>query len=223
MITLSNVDTLGTVVPPRKGLAPFAFPEAKSSQTGVTVEYVPDPAKSWYVFRTTHRREDIAADYLIEDGTYVWIARRYRWVRPRGHRTPVRELQKLMPNIFFAYVTEAQAMRYARDTPRLPFLSFYYNHFRELYDGKNPPLIVPPAEMENFIRITRTNDENIVLPSQDQIRFRSGDPVRVIDGEFEGVQGRVARVLGQQRVVIHLDGIGFVGTAYVPSAFIEKL
>ena len=33
-----------------KGFASFAFPEAKSSKTGVSVRYVPAPDKCWYVF-----------------------------------------------------------------------------------------------------------------------------------------------------------------------------
>ena len=36
---------------PRSGLASFAFPEAKSSKTGVSVGYVPSPDRRWYVLR----------------------------------------------------------------------------------------------------------------------------------------------------------------------------
>lgn len=46
--------------------------------------------------------------------------------------------------------------------------------------------------------------------------------VRVIKGAFEGVEGRVARVTGQQRVVITLEGLCIVATAYIPSAFLTK-
>jgi hypothetical protein len=40
---------------------------------------------------------------------------------------------------------------------------------------------------------------------------------------FEGVEGKVARVAGQQRVVISLSEIGLISTAYIPTAFIEKI
>ena len=46
--------------------------------------------------------------------------------------------------------------------------------------------------------------------------------VRVTDGEFKGVEGRVARVSGQQRVVVEVEGVCLISTAYIPSAFIEK-
>lgn len=47
--------------------------------------------------------------------------------------------------------------------------------------------------------------------------------VRVTEGDFTGVEGRVARVSGQQRVVVEIEGLCIVTTAYIPSAFIEKI
>ena len=47
--------------------------------------------------------------------------------------------------------------------------------------------------------------------------------MQVVKGDFEGVIGKVARVIGQQRVVVKLDGVCLVATAYVPSGFIEKI
>ena len=54
-------------------------------------------------------------------------------------------------------------------------------------------------------------------------RFKGGETVKVIDGLFKGVIGKVARVSGQQRVVLSLSKIGLISTAYIPTAFIEKL
>ena len=48
-----------------KGPASFAFPEAKSSQTGVSVNYAPSPDRKWYVLRTLYGHARQAADFLI--------------------------------------------------------------------------------------------------------------------------------------------------------------
>ena len=78
MSTLSNVKTRrGEDNPHSVRLTPDAFPEAKSSKTGVSVKYVHDSQKEWYVFRASYGREDKASDYLIEDGTYTYIAKKY--------------------------------------------------------------------------------------------------------------------------------------------------
>ena len=45
----------------------------------------------------------------------------------------------------------------------------------------------------------------------------------VTDGLFKGVEGKVARVAGQQRVIVSLSKIGLISTAYIPTAFIEKI
>ena len=72
MRTLSNVTTRrGESNPPSTRLTPNAFPEAKSSKTGVSVKYVPDSNKRWYVFRVSYGREDKASDFLVDDGTYT--------------------------------------------------------------------------------------------------------------------------------------------------------
>jgi hypothetical protein len=40
---------------------------------------------------------------------------------------------------------------------------------------------------------------------------------------FKGVVGKVARVSGQQRVIVSITNVGLISTAYIPTAFIEKL
>ena len=77
--TLSNVETRrGEANPPSVRLAPDTIPEAKSSSTGVSVRYVPDKNRSWYVFRASYEREDKASGYIVVDGTFVYIAQRRR-------------------------------------------------------------------------------------------------------------------------------------------------
>ena len=56
-----------SVEQPSGGFTPIAFPKAVCSQTGVSVEYIPDPLglKRWYVFRASYGRSPKAVDYLI--------------------------------------------------------------------------------------------------------------------------------------------------------------
>lgn len=220
MSTLSNVATRGGETnPPSVRLAPGTIPEAKSSQTGVSVKYVPDKNKSWYVFRASYGREDKASDYIVEDGAYVYIAKRYATKMINGK--PKKILESLIPNILFVYTTPEKAEEYIKRTPTLSFLSYYYNHLdRNVFD-KNPPLTVSCREMENFICATCNQSEHLMFVDESQCHFKGGEMVRVIEGMFKGVEGKVARVAGQQRVVLTLSQIGLVSTAYVPSAFLQ--
>ena len=204
-----------------EGEAPEIFPEAASSKTGVTVAYTPDPEKLWFVFRASYGREDRAFDYLVDDGTYSYIAKRY--VEKYVHGKRKRVLETLIPNLLFVYTTKEKADVYVKATPELSFLTYYYNHFQLDSGQKNPPLVIPRREMDNFIRATCSHNEHLLFVEPAQCHYKSGDAVRVVDGLFRGVEGRVARVSGQQRVVLSLSKIGLISTAYIPTAFIEKV
>ena len=222
MSTLSNVTTRrGESNPPCIRFAPDAFPEAKSSKTGVSVRYVPELNKRWYVFRVSYGREDKASDYLVEDGTYTYIAKKIVEKYVGGKRR--RYLQTLIPNLLFAYTTDEKAKEYVSNTPAIAYLSYYYNHFKQDEGEKNPPLTVPDEEMSRFIQATCNMNKHLLFVQPSQCHFKGGEKVRVIDGLFAGVEGRVARVAGQQRVVISLSSIGLISTAYIPTAFIQKI
>ena len=75
-------------------------------------------------------------------------------------------------------------------------------------------------EMMNFIRATSPENEHVMTVTPAMCHFKSGDVVKVIDGDFKGVVGKVARVAGQQRIIIEIEGLCMIATAYVPSAFI---
>ena len=217
---MSNVETRrGEANPPSVRVASDTIPEAKSSQTGVSVRYVPAPDKKWYVLRASYGREDKASDYIVEDGTFVYIAKRYTRKTVKGKQKKV--LETLIPNLLFVYTTEDKAEEYIKNTPALSFLTYYYNHFEIDDDQKNPPLTVSCKEMENFIIATCNQSEHLKFVDETQCHFKGGETVKVIDGLFKGVEGRVARVSGQQRVVITLSQLGLVSTAYVPTAFLK--
>ena len=222
MNTLSNVETRrGESLPPGIRLTPDDIPEAKSSKTGVSVRYVVSPDKHWYVFRASYGRVKSASDYLVEDGTYTYIAQKYSEKYVDGRKK--RYLKPLIPNLLFAYTTEEKATGYVSGTPALSYLSFYYNHFKLNDEHKNPPLIISDKEMINFIKATCNNDKHILLVDSSHCHYKNGELVRVIEGPFKGVEGKVARISGQQRVVISLSVIGLVSTAYIPTAFIQPL
>jgi len=175
---------------------------------GVSVEYVPVPTRKWYVLRASYGREDKARTQFLKKGLYAYIAQQ--------------EIHNLIPNILFVYMSDAEAANIIKSDPDFSYVTYYYNHFKEV-QGKNPPLIVPNDEMENFIRITISRNEHIKLVQKEKCRFMSNDRVRITSGPFAGVEGYVARVYRTTCVVTSLTGFGYVGTAYVPRRCMEKI
>ena len=209
----------GETDPPSVRIAPETIPEAKSSTTGVSVKYVPDDSKKWHVFRASYGREDKAFDFLVNDGTFVYIAKRFARKQINGKIKRCHE--SLIPNLLFVYTTSSKAEEYIKKTPALYYLSYYYNHFELNNEQKNPPLTVPIHEMENFILATSNMNEHLMFVREEQCHYKGGETVRVIAGMFKGVEGRIARVSGQQRVIVSITNVGLVSTAYIPTAFIQ--
>ena len=102
-------------------------------------------------------------------------------------------------------------------------MSYYYNHFKQDDDQKNPPLTVSDKEMGRFVLATSNRNKHLLFVQPSQCHFKGGEEVRVIDGPFAGVEGSVARVAGQQRVIVSLSGIGLISTAYIPTAFLRPI
>ncbi len=138
-----------------------------------------------------------------------------------GKRKVVTE--SLLPNIFFAYGTEEQLKSFVYDNVNLPFLRFYYRHVHVGGRIEKTPLIVPDSQMDSLKIICSADADNTIVSLTEVPKFEKGQLVRVIDGAFKGVVGRVARWQGQQRVAVVVDNLLTAVTAYVPSAFIEKI
>ncbi|MCD8258726.1 MAG: hypothetical protein LUD26_09560 [Bacteroides uniformis] len=104
-------------------------------------------------------------------------------------------------------------------------LSFYYDHtsFREDAPEKNPPLTVSDSAMDNFIRLTSIKNPHIIPITSENIKYKLDDEVVITGGEFVGVHGRVARIAGQQRVVVELFDGCLVATAYIPKDMMSLL
>ena len=229
--------TGGGEFPPCAGLTSNALPEAQStmsvesSQTGVSTKNALLPTKPkaqreadiphWYALRTTYGREKKAYDYMTAKGITAFYPTTDTVKLIKGKRKVVTESR--LPNIFFAYGTEEQLKFFVYDNVNLPFLRFYYRHYHEGNTIKKTPLIVPDNQMESLKIICAADADNTIVSLGEVPKFEKGQLVRVIDGAFKGVIGRVARWQGQQRVGVVVDELVTVVTAYVPSAFLEKL
>ena len=136
-----------------------------------------------------------------------------------------RVLEPLLPNLFFVYSPQSRLEELFLEENDLGHLRFYRDKTKDVsqQDGKHPPIVVPYYEMLNFIKLISVDSEHIKLIEPEHCHYKSGDKVCIVEGDFTGVVGRVARIAGQQRVVVELNKLCMVATAYIPSAFLEKV
>ena len=233
---LPNADTRrGGKNPSCAGLTSNALPEAQStvsaesSQTGVSTRnaHIASKPKAqkeediphWYALRTTYGREKKAYDYMTAKGITAFYPTTEVVKLIKGKRKVVTESR--LPNIFFAYGTEEQLKTFVYDNVNLPFLRFYYRHVHVGRRIEKIPLIVPDYQMDSLKIICAADADNTIVSLVEVPKFEKGQLVRVIDGAFKGVVGRIARWHGQQRVGVCIEEIGTIATAYIPNAFIE--
>ena len=234
--TSEDVHTPGDgELPPCAGLTSNALPEAQStvsaesSQTGVSTRSVHILSKSkvqkedeilhWYALRTTYGREKKAYDYMTAKGITAFYPTTSVVKLIKGKRKVVTVSR--LPNIFFAYGTEEEIKTFVYDNVNLPFLRFYYRHIHIGRKIEKTPMIVPNYQMDSLKIICAADADNTIVTLDEVPKFEKGQLVRVVDGVFKGVIGRVARWRGQQRVGVVVDELVTVCTAYVPSAFLE--
>lgn len=84
-------------------------------------------------------------------------------------------------------------------------------------------MVIPHRQIESLQIICGAESDNTIVSLENVPKFEKGQLVRVTEGAFKGVIGRVARWQGQQRVGVVVDGLMTLCTAYVPSAFLEKV
>ena len=212
---------------PCTGFASDALPEvlgltAENSQTGVSTKNALLKTKiipHWYVLRATYGQEKKAYDYLVSRKVKAFYPTMRVMKEVKGKRIYV--VESRIPNLLFVFGTDEEIKTYVYDNVNLPFLRFYYRYFFVNHRTEKTPMIVPDRQMENLMIICASESDNIVFSSESIKKFEEGKLVRVIEGPFKGVIGRVAKYKKQQRVGITIDSTGTMATAYVPSDFLE--
>ena len=201
-------------------------PSISKNRGGVSVENVPSENKQWFVLRVTYGRI-IKAKALVEaKGLECYVPLRYKEVRKQGKKRIITE--PLLPSFLFVHATALKVENLIHGNKVVSnesraLLSYYFDHTicRQDTPTRNPPLIIRDEAMNNFIRLTSIRNPYIIPVTSSNIQFKLGDHVVVTEGEFKGIHGRVARIAGQQRVIVELFEGCLVASAYIPKEVME--
>ena len=196
-------------------------PSISKNKGGVSVENVPDASKQWFVLRVSYGRIIKAKAFVEAKGFECYVPMRYKEVKKHDKKQIITE--PLLSSFLFVHATAEQVgallyeIKVNFDESRT-LLSYYFDHTSQRQDNpyRNPPLTIRNEVMDNFIRLTSIKNPHIIPVTTEIIQYKLGDMVIVTEGEFKDIHGRVARIAGQQRVVVELLEECFVATAYIP-------
>ena len=196
-------------------------PSIQENKGGVSVENVPNANKQWYVLRVSYGRIIKAKAFVEAKGVECYVPLRYKEIRKQGKRRIITE--PLIPSFLFVHASAERVDYLLQDKSNKPLenralLSYYYDHTShcEKSPTKTPPLVISDAAMDHFIRLTSIHNPHIIPVTSENIKYKLGDEVVITEGEFKDIHGRVARIAGQQRVLVELFDGCLVATAYIP-------
>ena len=196
-------------------------PSIQECKDGVSVENVPSGNKQWFVLRVSYGRIIKAKAFVEAKELECYVPLRYKEIRKQGKKRIITE--PLLPSFLFVHASTEQVDSLLQDKSIKPLenialLSYYYDHTShcEKSPTKNPPLVISDSAMNNFIHLTSIHNPHIIPVTSENIKYKLGDEVVITDGEIKDIRGRVARIAGQQRVLVELFDGYLVATAYVP-------
>lgn len=169
----------------------------------------------WYALRITYSRELALKAYLDQHNIENFIPMRYEYVVRNGQR--IRKLVPAVHNLVFIRSTRKIIDEIKEEN--VISLPIRYIMNRET----RRPIIIPDIQMQHFIAVAGTYDQQVIYLPSTEYAMQKGDRVRITGGVFEGVEGVFVRVKGDRRVVVSIQGVMAIATAFVHPSLIERI
>lgn len=169
---------------------------------------------AWYAIRVTYSRELKLKDYLEEKSIKNFMPMHYEVKITRGKKT--RKLVPVVHNLIFIYSTREQLDVIKPEAEYFAGMRYIMNK------SDNSPITIPEKEMQNFIRVSGTMDEQLCYITE-KIKLDKNDKVLITGGLFSGVTGYVIGTKKNCRVVVSIPGFMAITTAHIDPSMLEKI
>ena len=172
-------------------------------------------AMNWYAIRVTYSRELKFQTLLQESGFQTFVPMCRRTFEKNGKKET--KLVPAVSNLIFVHSEKADLDAFmARMGEACPARFIWDKSTRN-------PIIVPDKAMEDFIKISMSNIDDVIYLQEVTAKLREGQRVKVKNGPFEGVEGTVIRVKRSRRVMVELPGMMAIATTFVKPEELEIL
>lgn len=172
----------------------------------------------WYILRSPSANATELGELMQSKGLRVFVPTEYRAMTIGQDK--VWQQVPSRPDLLFVYGTYDNIHNIIKNT------TTQFVHQSEVIQhlpltAPDTPITVPEEDMDNLIRLVNVGMPQSYSVTDAEIHYRSGGPVRITDGPFKGVIGRVARIHTQTRVVVTIPGIISYATTYIPKHQME--
>lgn len=170
----------------------------------------------WYAMRVPYRNELKVQLKLQEKGIETFIPKRKKIVKKRGKTSY--ELLPAVNNLIFVHSSLSVIKGLKQEILNLQYLV-------NKLEGESIKIVVRDNEMQSFIKAVENLEEEITYLSPEEINIEKGTRVRIIGGNFDGVEGIFVKVKGKRnkKVVVMLDKLLAVVIAEIDPDLIEVI
>jgi transcription antitermination factor NusG len=165
---------------------------------------------NWYAAKVKSHTERKLKEWLAEMEIEHFIPFHNVVVERNGRK--FRKEKPWISGLIFIRTEQNEALKIQRhSTVKMYFI---------LKKETGTPLIIPNKQMQDFMFMADFSESTIRIYNGN---LKQGDKVRVIKGGFAGIEGELIRIKGHKRVVVRLEGLFSLATAYIPQGFLEKV
>ena len=171
----------------------------------------------WFAMSATFGRELKAKTFLESKQVKCFVPMRYEIVKDKT-QGKIRKLVPAINNLIFVYTTKERIQT-------LKSVAEYLQYLTKPVGGKNIPITVPEYQMQQFITVCDTYNENLVYLSPNEINLKEGTPVKIIGSEFDGIEGTFVKVNKSRKksVVVMIQGLTAVMIAEFEDGYLQVL
>ncbi|MCL1932922.1 MAG: UpxY family transcription antiterminator [Candidatus Azobacteroides sp.] len=165
---------------------------------------------NWYAVKVKYQTERKMKIWLDEQTIENFIPFRTVWIERNGRR--IKREKPIVPGLLFIRTNRQTALALPGESRiKMVFLRNLESH---------QLLVVPDKQMQDFMFLLDFSESAVRI---ENTNLKRGDRVRVIKGDFAGIEGELVRIKGHKRVVVRLEGLFSLATTYIPSAYLEKI
>lgn len=158
------------------------------------------PAKQWFAMRVTFKRE-LAVKQMLDVAhieNYIPMRRETRLVR--GRKLAI--MAPVIHNLIFVHAEKDELQMFKSKVPYLQYMTVRH-------DGKNEPMVVPDWQMNDFIKVSSSDDDKLIYFDSKEVNMSAGTPVRIHGGAFDGLTGTFVKVKGKRskKIVVAVQNV----------------
>jgi transcription antitermination factor NusG len=164
----------------------------------------------WFAVKVKYQTEKKIKAWLDEICIENFIP--FQTVFFEKDKKKIRKIKPVVPGLLFIRTNYQKALMLPIESKiRMVYLRNLETHAL---------LVVPDKQMEDFMFLLDFSDSTLKVENKN---LKRGDRVRVIKGEFAGIEGELIRIKGHKRVVVRLEGLFSLATTYIPGSYLERI